>query len=101
MTNDCAYASSVDGFRNGELPNHPFDSPTGRKPALYFHSKTTIVEIFDGSSNTIVLSEMLVGVDKDSPNVDAGADVRGVWSDSFGCSFSGKLSPGGASVALR
>jgi len=90
---NCAYACSVDGFRNGELPNHTFDSPSGRKPALYFHSKTSINDIFDGSSNTIVLSEMLVGVDKDSPNVDAGADVRGLWSDSFGSSFSGKLSP--------
>jgi len=101
---NCAYACSVDGYRNAELPNYQnrlgstprvptFDSPTGRKPALYFDSKTSFGDISDGSSKTIVLSEMLVGVDKDSPNVDAGVDIRGLWSDSFGCSFSGLLSP--------
>ena len=101
---NCAYACSVDGYRNGVppagwpyagtwLPNHTFDSPTRRRPVLYIDSDTTFRDIPDGSSKTIVLSEMLVGVDKDSPNVDAGVDIRGLWSNSFGCSFSGKLSP--------
>ena len=92
---NCAYACSVDGYRNdnGVYPNLSFDSPTGRRPVLYYDSKTTIVEIYDGSSNTIVLSEMLVGVDKNSPEVDSNVDLRGLWSESFGCSFSGKLSP--------
>ena len=92
---NCAYACSVDGYRNnnGGYPNLSFDSPTGRKPAFYFDSKTSFGDMFDGSSRTIVLAEMLVGVDKDSPEVDSNVDLRGLWSDSFGCSFSGKFSP--------
>ena len=92
---NCAYACSVDGFRNnnGGYPNLSFDSPTGRKPVFYFDSKTSFGDMFDGSSTTIVLSEMIVGVQKDSPRADADVDIRGLWSDSFGCSFSGLLSP--------
>jgi len=92
---NCAYACSVDGYRNnnGGYPNLTFDSPTGRRPVLYFDSDTTFRDISDGSSKTIVLSEMLVGVDKNSPEVNPSVDIRGLWSDSFGCSFSGKLSP--------
>ena len=59
------FAVSVDGYHNDEY-SCTFDrqlatSPLGYKgirPALYVSSKTTFADITDGSSNTIVLSEM-------------------------------------------
>ena len=69
-------------------------SPLGYKgirPALYVSSKTTFADITDGSSNTIVLSEMLRG--PSSAGVDNDMDIRGGWVDIFGCGFSGRLSP--------
>jgi prepilin-type N-terminal cleavage/methylation domain-containing protein/prepilin-type processing-associated H-X9-DG protein len=92
---NCAYACSVDGFRNnnGGYPNLTFHSFTNRRSAFYFESETTFRDMSDGSSKIIVLSEMIVGVDKHSPHVDADVDIRGFWSDSFGCSFSGMFTP--------
>ena len=93
-----AYAVSVDGYHNDQY-SCTFDrqsatSPLGYKglhPALYVSSQTTFAEITDGTSNTIVLSEMLRG--PASTGVDSDMDIRGVWYDIFGCGFSGKLSP--------
>ena len=85
-----AFANSVDGYHNAQ-GTCTFDSPTGRRPALYVNSKTKLTDIIDGTSNTIVLSEMLT--DKSSTVTDPDVDIRGLWSDTFGCGFSGKLSP--------
>jgi len=82
-----AYAISVDGFHNSRKCS--FDSPTMRRTALYMNSTTRMVHIRDGTSNTIILSEMISGLLDESPDFDA----RGFWSDTFGCSFSGLLSP--------
>jgi len=81
-----AYAISVDGFHNS-WADCSFDSPLGRRPALYLNSTTRISQITDGTSKTIILSEMIAGLLDSTPD----ADGRGVWSDSFGCSFSGRV----------
>jgi len=86
-----AYAISVDGWHSSRLCT--YDSPTNRRPALYMNSTVRLVEIKDGTSNTIVLSELLTaiaGVDTDSTG---DFDVRGFWSNSFGCMFSGMFTP--------
>ena len=87
---NAAYAVSVDGYHNAQ-GTCTFDSPTGRRPALYANSKTKLTDIIDGTSNTIVLSEMLT--DTSSTVTDPNVDVRGLWLDAFGCGFSGRLSP--------
>ena len=63
-----------------------------RRPAIYISSKTSFAEITDGTSNTIILSEVLIGPHSTAA-VDDTADIRGLWSADFGCSFSGKFSP--------
>jgi prepilin-type N-terminal cleavage/methylation domain-containing protein len=92
-----AYAASVDGFHNDQsectFDRSPVTSPkgsTGIRAFLYVNNRKPIVaEVVDGLSHTIVLSEMLPG----PPSGLVGPDMRGNWSDSLGCSFSGKLSP--------
>ena len=85
-----AYAVSVDAFHNSR--DCSFDSRRRNPPrrtALYMNSTTRLKDITDGSSHTIVLSEMIAGLLDDTPDFDA----RGFWSDTFGCSFSGLFSP--------
>ena len=53
-----------------------------RRPALYVNSNTSFAQITDGSSNTIVFSELLTGP-ASTANPDPNADVRGLWSDRF------------------
>ena len=92
-----AFACSVDGFRNdnGPYPFLSYDSPTDRRPTFYFDSETTFRDMEDGTSKVVILSEMIVGIKENSLEVDTDVDIRGLWSDSFGCSFSGMYSPNG------
>jgi len=85
-----AIAISVDGWHN---PNNSwtFDSPTARRPALYVNSTVRLVKIKDGTSNSIVLSEMITASAGD--DIDPDVDIRGHWGDTFGCSFSGMFTP--------
>jgi prepilin-type N-terminal cleavage/methylation domain-containing protein/prepilin-type processing-associated H-X9-DG protein len=85
------YACSVDGYHNA-ASSCVADSPTGRRPAIYINSKTGFAEITDGTSNTVIFSEMVSGP-APAMNPDPDADARGLWSDSMPGSFSGLLSP--------
>ena len=86
-----AYAISVDAWHNNR--ECTFDSISNRRTALYMNSRTPIGRIFDGSSNTIILSEMITPFP--GPGIDdtGDFDVRGFWSDTFGASFSGMFTP--------
>ena len=94
-----AFAISVDGFHNDgskcTFDQSPTYSPKGAKglhPVFHVNSKTTFAKILDGTSKTIILSEMIAGPPS-SASYDADMDVRGNWNESLGCSFSGKFSP--------
>jgi prepilin-type N-terminal cleavage/methylation domain-containing protein/prepilin-type processing-associated H-X9-DG protein len=93
-----AYAVSVDGYHNAQGAPCTFGNAVGapkRRPAIYVSSNTTFAQIIDGTSNTIVFSEMIAAAGSSglNPPVNPQVDVRADWSDSFGCSFSGLLSP--------
>ena len=81
----------MDGYHNASGAPCTFDSPTGRRPAIYPSSNTTFAQITDGTSNTIVFSEMLTG--PVTTPTDPNMDLRGIWSEDMVCSFSGLLSP--------
>lgn len=89
-----AFATSVDRYHSAS-GWCTFDSASKpkRKPAIYVSSKTTFADIPDGTSNTIIFSEMIVGAKSSSTAADPDVDCRGFWGDSFCCGFSGKLSP--------
>jgi prepilin-type N-terminal cleavage/methylation domain-containing protein/prepilin-type processing-associated H-X9-DG protein len=87
-----ACAISVDGYQMSGT-SCTFDSRTGRRPAIYINSRTSFSQITDGTSHTILFSEMLVGASSSTVGVDPNADLRGIWFDIFGSAFSGKLSP--------
>jgi prepilin-type N-terminal cleavage/methylation domain-containing protein/prepilin-type processing-associated H-X9-DG protein len=89
-----ACAASVDGYYAASGSPCTFHSLTTpkRRPAIYVSSKTSFAEVTDGTSNTIILSELLLGPHA-SAAIDDTADIRGLWSADFGCSFSGKFSP--------
>jgi len=82
-----AYAASVDFSHNSR--DCTFSSRTKRRPALYMNSRTALVKITDGTSKTVILSELIAGL-KDSTG---DFDVRGYWSDTFGAFFSGSFTP--------
>ena len=89
-----AVAFSVDRYHSASGAC-TFDSVSNpkRRPAIYVSSKTTFADIRDGTSNTIIFSEMIVGAKSSSTSVDPNVDCRGFWGDSFCCGFSGRLSP--------
>jgi prepilin-type processing-associated H-X9-DG protein len=89
------YAVSVDGYHNATGPPCTFDNPAGRprrRPAIYVGADRSLADITDGTSNTLIFSEMKLGPHT-SAAVDGNADLRGQWSADFGCSFTGMLSP--------
>ena len=93
-----AFAGSVDGYHNDSqicsFDRQPGSSPKGSlgmHTVLHTNSKTTFADISDGSSFTVMLSEMIAG--PPSSGFDADMDVRGTWNESLACSFSGKFSP--------
>ena len=107
MRSNIAVAASVDKYvmndlRRLEQPGRKrvvipqcstFDSSLerpGQRTAMYSNSKTRLAEITDGTSNTIILSELIAGV---TDGVGNDFDLRGSWADIFSCSFSGWLSP--------
>ena len=89
-----AFANSVDRYHsaNGNCTCDSVSNPK-RRPAIYVSSETIFAHIRDGTSNTIIFSEMIVGAKSNSTAVDPDVDCRGFWGDSFCCGFSGKLSP--------
>jgi prepilin-type processing-associated H-X9-DG protein len=68
-----------------------FDSRTNRRPAIYPNSHTTFAEVTDGTSNTIIFSEMVSG--PVTNETDLKGDLRGVWSEDMVCAFSGRFNP--------
>ena len=92
MRSNTAVAASVDRY---QMPAGcaTFDSSPerpGQRTAMYSNSRTRLAEITDGTSNTIILSELIAGV---TDGVGNDFDLRGSWADIFSCSFSGWLSP--------
>ena len=82
------YAYSVDGYHNADSQCVP-DIPTHRRPAIYINSTTTFAQIPDGTSNTIVFSEMVPGpaTTATDPAADpAGCGPRTCFAASAGCS---------------
>lgn len=87
-----AYAISVDRYHNSPYPTCSFDSSTGRlRTAMYLNSNHRLSDIQDGTSKTIVLSELIAPAA--SADTGSGADVRAFWSDSFGASYSHMFTP--------
>ena len=86
-----AYAVSVDGWHNSRVCT--FHSFTGRKTAMYMNSRTKFGEVHDGTSKTIFLSEHKTARPGEGIDDTGDFDSRGYWGDTFGCHFSGMLSP--------
>jgi len=89
-----AYAISVNNWHNTEKGcSFSYKGRIPLRPALYTNSTVRLGEITDGTSKTIVLSELKVP--QAAPDIDEGGDfeVRGYWSDSFGAFFSGRIGP--------
>jgi len=82
-----AYAASVDSSHNSRQCT--FSSRTNRRTALYMNSRTALHKITDGTSKTVILSELIAGLKDGTGDFD----VRGFWSDSFGAFFSGSSTP--------
>ena len=93
-----AYAISVNKWHNSSGGGASYQRKRGETddllPALYTNSTTEIQDITDGTSHTIVLSELAIAPPAPS-EIDNGTnfDIRGFWSDTFGCFFSGMLGP--------
>jgi prepilin-type N-terminal cleavage/methylation domain-containing protein/prepilin-type processing-associated H-X9-DG protein len=92
-----AYAISVNRWHNDSSLGVSYQRKRGQTfdlvPALYTNSTTEIQDITDGTSHTIVLSELAIA--PVAPNIDGTTDfdIRGFWSDTFGCFFTGMLGP--------
>lgn len=83
-----AIATSVDGGHNSQ-GKCTFDSRSRRRPAVFPSSRTRLGNISDGTSCTVIMSEMIAGPPSTS-------DWRGVWVDPLGCTFTGSLGPNSA-----
>jgi prepilin-type N-terminal cleavage/methylation domain-containing protein/prepilin-type processing-associated H-X9-DG protein len=92
------YAYSVDGYHNASGSPCTFNNAVGaprRRPALYASSTTTFAQVIDGTSNTIVFSELTAAAGSGglNPPVNPNADIRALWPMDQTCGFSGLLAP--------